>query len=92
NPGALDFIEAGASLQIPRNDDFNGERQEGIGLYQVTQKRGERWSAARAYLEPNRYRDTLNILTGVTVERVLMDAGRAWGVAYLQGGQQKQIR
>ncbi|MFX8047653.1 GMC family oxidoreductase N-terminal domain-containing protein, partial [Acinetobacter baumannii] len=66
--------------------------QEGIGLYQVTQKRGERWSAARAYLEPNRYRDTLNILTGVTVERVLMDAGRAWGVAYLQGGQQKQIR
>ncbi|MBX9796300.1 GMC family oxidoreductase [Sphingomonas sp.] len=90
NPGTLAFIEAGASLQIPRNDDFNGARQEGIGLYQVTQKGGERWSAARAYLEPAG--PNLRIETGVTVERVLFDEGRAWGVAYLQDGERREIR
>ena len=37
HPGSVEFVEAGASLQIPRNDDFNGARQEGVGLYQVTQ-------------------------------------------------------
>ncbi|MEM9599923.1 MAG: GMC family oxidoreductase N-terminal domain-containing protein, partial [Pseudomonadota bacterium] len=40
------FIEAAQSLQIPINDDFNGETQEGVGLYEVTQKDGERWSTA----------------------------------------------
>jgi choline dehydrogenase-like flavoprotein len=92
NPGSLDFVEAGASLQIPRNDDFNGARQEGIGLYQVTQKGGERWSAARGYLEPARERENLNILTNVTAERVLFDEGRAWGVAYTQHGEAREIR
>ena len=92
NPGSLDFIEAGASLQIPRNADFNGARQEGIGLYQVTQKDGERWSSARAFLGDKPRRPNLDILTGVTVERVLFDEGRAWGVAYLQDGQSKVMR
>ena len=92
NPGTLDFIEAGASLQIPRNDDFNGDRQDGIGLYQVTQRGGERWSAARAYLEPLKTRQNLAILTNVTAERVLFDQGRAWGVAYRQHGQAREIR
>ncbi len=92
NPGTMAFIEAGASLQIPRNDDFNGARQEGIGLYQVTQKGGERWSAARAYLEPGRGRPNLRIETGVTVERVLFEEGRACGVAYLQDGEAREIR
>ncbi len=49
--GTREFIEAAASLQIPRNEDFNGARQEGVGLYQVTQKNGERWSSARAFLD-----------------------------------------
>ena len=92
NPGSFDFIEAGASLQIPRNDDFNGARQDGIGMYQVTQKGGERWSAARAYLEPARDRTNLTIMTGVTAERVLFDEGRAWGVAYTQDGEAREIR
>ena len=92
NPGSLDFVEAGASLQIPRNDDFNGARQDGIGLYQVTQKDGERWTSARAYLGDKPAHTNLEIMTGVTVERVLFDEGRAWGVAYLQDGQSKVIR
>uniref|UniRef100_UPI0035CBBDBF GMC family oxidoreductase n=1 Tax=uncultured Sphingomonas sp. TaxID=158754 RepID=UPI0035CBBDBF len=92
NPGSLDFIEAGASLQIPRNADFNGARQEGIGLYQVTQKDGERWSSARAYLDGRAAHPGLHVLTGVTAQRVLFEDGRACGVAYLQGGQAKVIR
>jgi len=92
NPGSLAFVEAGASLQIPRNDDFNGARQEGIGLYQVTQKGGERWSAARAYLEPKRGDPKLRVITGVTAERLLFDGGRAVGVSYLRGGKRTELR
>ncbi len=92
NPGSLDFVEAGASLQIPRNDDFNGARQEGIGLFQVTQKNGERWSASRAYIEPHKDRPNLQVMTNVAAERVLFDEGRAWGVAYTQDGEAREIR
>lgn len=92
NPGSLDFVEAGANLQIPRNDDFNGARQEGIGLFQVTQKNGERWSASRGYIEPHKDRANLQIITNVTAERVLFDEGRAWGVAYAQDGEPREIR
>ncbi|MBM3927832.1 MAG: glucose-methanol-choline oxidoreductase, partial [Sphingomonadales bacterium] len=83
------FVAAGASLQIPVNPDFNGATQDGVGLYQVTQKGGERWTSARAYLAP---RPNLALLTGTTAERVLFDGGRAWGVACLRGGQRHVIR
>lgn len=92
NPGSVDWVEAAASLQIPRNDDFNGTRQEGVGLYQVTQKNGERWSASRAYIEPNAANPNLRVLTGVVAERVLFDGNRACGVAYAQDGVPKEIR
>jgi choline dehydrogenase-like flavoprotein len=90
NPGSHAFVQAGANLQIPVNDDFNGARQDGVGIYQVTQRGGERWSAARAYLsEP---RQNLTIITKAMVERVLFEDGRVWGVAYQQGGQARVIR
>ncbi len=92
NPGSLDFVEAGASLQIPRNDDFNGMQQEGIGLFQVTQKNGERWSAARAFVEPAVASGLLHVMTNVTAERVLFDGQRAAGVAYSRGGTSGQVR
>ncbi|MES2059125.1 MAG: GMC family oxidoreductase N-terminal domain-containing protein [Pseudomonadota bacterium] len=92
HPGSLEFVEAARNLQLPGNDDFNGARQEGIGLYQVTQHGGERWSASRAYVEPARDRRNLEVLTDVVAERVLFDEGRAWGVAYLQDGKEKIIK
>jgi choline dehydrogenase-like flavoprotein len=92
NPGSLDFVEAGASLQIPRNDDFNGARQEGIGLFQVTQHNGERWSAARAFVEPAVADGRLHVITNATVERVLFEDGRAAGVAVSLGGKAQQVR
>lgn len=92
NPGSLAFIESAASLQLPRNDDFNGARQEGFGLYQVTQKGGERWSAARAYVEPLRERDNLAILTGTLVERLTIEGGRVTGVAIRRGSRRETVR
>ena len=88
--GTIEFVEAAASLQIPRNNDFNGERQDGVGLYQVTQNNGERWSASRAYVEPNR--DRLNIITDVTVQRVLFENGKASGIVYSKGRKTGQLR
>ncbi|RIA43916.1 choline dehydrogenase-like flavoprotein [Hephaestia caeni] len=92
HPGARDFIEAARRLQIPVNQDFNGATQEGVGLYQVTQKGGERWTSARAYLADAKSRPKLNILTDVLAERVLFEDGRATGVAYQRGGAQRVIR
>ncbi len=79
------FIDACEASHIPRNDDFNGPRQEGAGLYQVTQyahgpRKGERCSAAAAYLHPVMARPNLTVLTHARVKKVLISEGRATGV------------
>ncbi len=84
------FIEAAAQLQIPRNGDFNGPEQEGVGLYQVTQyhsgpRKGERCSAAAAYLHPAMHRPNLTVMTGTSAERILLDGRRATGLVIRQG-------
>ena len=56
NPLTRAFVAAGIELGWPPNADFNGAEQEGVGVYQVTQKRGQRHSAADAYLKPARRR------------------------------------
>lgn len=91
NPGSLDFVESAASLQLPRNADFNGVRQEGVGLYQVTQKGGERWSAARAYIDPAVAAGRLHVVDGALVERVIFDGNRATGVAIRRGWSRRTI-
>ena len=92
HPGSRAFIAAAESLQIPFNPDFNGARQEGVGLFQVTQKNGERWSAARAYLGDGKPPANVQVMTDVTAERVVFEEGRAVGVAYRRGGQSRTIR
>ena len=82
NPVAHAFVEAGRQAGHRQTDDFNGPCQEGVGLYQVTHHDGERWSAARAYLEPARRRQNLTVVTGAQVTRVLFEGRRAVGVAY----------
>ena len=90
NPGNQAFIDAAAALQIARNADFNGARQDGVGLYQVTQRNGERWSAARAYLGTPR--TSLRVVTDALAERVTIADGRATGVVYRRGGETRTIR
>jgi choline dehydrogenase len=80
NPLSRVFVEAGVECQIPENADFNGASQEGVGLYQVTQKDGRRFSSARAFLEPVRGRANLTVETGALVERVLFEGRRASGL------------
>ena len=50
------LLEACVEAGIPRNDDFNGARQDGVGYYQTTTSNARRWSAAVAYLRPARRR------------------------------------
>jgi choline dehydrogenase-like flavoprotein len=92
HPFAALFIEAGQQAGLPRNDDFAGETQEGVGWYQVTQKNGERWSVARAYLDPVRNRPNLQIETDALATEILFEGRRAIGVRYLQGGQTRELR
>jgi choline dehydrogenase len=86
------FVDAGVERGYERNPDYNGERQDGFGYYQVTQRNGERVSAATAYLEPVRRRANLGVVTGAHVRRVLLDGRRAVGVEYEQGGRLHEVR
>jgi len=92
SPLTRTFIDAGVQAGFPENDDFNdGPNQEGVGYYQVTQKNGLRWSAAKGYLDPIRARPNLRIVTAAMAHRVLLESGegapRAVGVQYQHKGQ-----
>ena len=84
NPLSAVFVQAAQQAGIPLNRDFNGPRQEGAGLYQVTQKNGQRWSSARAFLDRARQRPNLSVLTGSRVTRLLLEGRRAAGVELQQ--------
>ncbi len=81
NPLSQAFVQAGAECQYPVNPDFNGATQDGVGLYQVTQRDGRRFSSARAFLEPVLARPNLTLVTRALVHRVLIEDRRAVGVA-----------
>ena len=82
------FIRAGAEVGIPRNDDLNGQTQEGVGYFQLTTRNGLRCSAAKGYLKPARNRSNLTVQTGAIVRRVLFEGHRAVGVRYRKGGRE----
>ncbi len=93
NPFQKIYLDAARQAGYPINQDFNGAEQEGIGIYQVTQKNGERWSAARAYLHPHMgVRRNLQVQTGVTVSKILFEGRRAIGVECVQGGQKRVFK
>ena len=74
------------------SDDFNGAEQEGAGLYQVTCRKGRRWSVTQGYLEPALDRPNLTVRTGALVLRVVLEAGRAAGVAFQDGREERVAR
>lgn len=86
------FIASAAALGVPRNDDFNGARQEGAGYYQATTKNGRRSSAATGYLRPALKRPNLRVQTMALATRVLFEGARAVGVEYRQGGATRVAR
>ncbi|WP_449279011.1 choline dehydrogenase [Leucobacter sp. GX24907] len=85
------FIEAGdqAGFDIPI--DHNGYQQEGMHIAQVNIHKGERWSAARAYLEPALRRKNLTVMTHATVNRIIVTGGEASGVEVQHRGLTRTI-
>jgi choline dehydrogenase-like flavoprotein len=93
NPEQQTFLQAAREAQFRIRDDFNGEEQEGLGIYQVTQRNGERCSAARGYIHPfMATRPNLRVETDAHATRILFEGKRAVGVEYRQGKEQKQLR
>ncbi len=85
------FLEARATTQVPRNDDVNGERQEGYGEFQMTVDRHGRCSTDRAFLDPVRNRSNLEIIPNALATRLVFEGNRARGVEYFDGGDVKRI-
>ncbi len=92
NPLTNAFVEAAVAAGYARNDDFNGAAQEGVGLFQVTQKDGRRHSAADAYLTPARHRRNLTTATDARATRLLLEGNQVVGVTYLQRGRLREAR
>lgn len=82
------MVEAAVEIGYPRDPDFNGERQEGVGMYQLTIRDGERQSTATAFLRPAMGRPNLTVSTYALAHRILFDGTRAIGVSFLQNGEQ----
>ncbi|MBN9531634.1 MAG: GMC family oxidoreductase N-terminal domain-containing protein [Alphaproteobacteria bacterium] len=86
------FQAAAAEAGIPRTNDFNRGDNEGCGYFQVNQKNGIRWTSAKAFLRPVMGRQNLMVLTHSQAERVLLENGRATGIAFRQKGRPVKAR
>ncbi|TDX27018.1 choline dehydrogenase [Rhodovulum visakhapatnamense] len=91
NPLVQAFVEAGRQAGYPVTDDYNGHQQEGFGPYDMTVWKGERWSAARAYLRPALKRPNCDLIRGFA-RRVVIENGRATGVEIDRDGFTEVVR
>ncbi|HEX6978270.1 MAG TPA: choline dehydrogenase [Alphaproteobacteria bacterium] len=85
------FQEAAAEIGIPKVTDFNRGNNEGCGYFHVNQRRGVRWSTAKAFLRPAMSRPNLTIMTDAQVKSILFEGRRATGVEFWQGDQVRQV-
>ena len=86
------FIQGAMELGYPRNDDFNGAKQDGVGYHQTTTRNGKRCSTAVGYLHPVRRRRNLRVVTGALAEKILFEGKRAVGVAFREYGEPRTVR
>lgn len=86
NPLANVFLQAAHECGFNINENFNWHEQEGVGLFQVTHKGGERVSNADAYLHPVEDRKNLTIKTNAHVIKLLIKDKKAIGIRYYQAG------
>ncbi|MFN7087594.1 MAG: GMC family oxidoreductase [Burkholderiales bacterium] len=82
------FRAAAAEIGIPRIDDFNRGDNEGVSRFEVNQKNGVRWSAAKAFLRPALRRRNFTVLTGAQVKRLRLEGRRVLGVEFWQGNEE----
>ena len=87
-----DYIRAAQQAGHKLNPDFNGDDQLGTGLYQVTQHKGRRASAAYCYLHPVKSRPNLDVITHAQTSKVIIENHRAVGVEYIKRGRVETVR
>jgi choline dehydrogenase len=92
NPLYRAWVEAAKQAGYPETEDINGYQQEGFGRMDMTVRRGQRWSAANAYLKPARGRKTLEVRTGALATAIVLEGRRAVGLRYQRGGTETEVR
>lgn len=100
NPFSARFIEAAQQAGLAFNRDFNGQQQDGAGFYQVTQRNGERWNSARAYLHGGDAGDltfsggrrNLTVWPETQVLRIVFEGKHAVGVEVVRAGVRQTLR
>jgi choline dehydrogenase len=92
NPLYQAFVEAGREAGYPVTADYNGRQQEGFGAMEMTVWKGQRWSAASAYLRPALKRGNVALKTRALARRIVFEGKRAVGVEYEQGGKVEVAR
>ena len=86
------MLEASELAGLDYNPDFNGARQEGVGRFQVTQRKGRRHSTAAAFVHPVEDRPNLDVITGALALRILFEGTRAVGVEIARDGKVEAVR
>jgi choline dehydrogenase len=86
------FRDAAAEVGIPKITDFNRGDNEGCAYFQVTQRKGVRWSTAKAFLRPAQGRPNLTVLTGAQALGIVFKSRRAVGLRFVQDGREKLAR
>ncbi len=86
------FMAGAVGMGMPRNPDYNGAQQVGVGYYQRTIDRGWRMSTARTFLRPAKSRRNLDIRTNAQATTILFDGKRATGVRYMRDRQLADTR
>lgn len=90
NPLVQAFVKAGEEAGYHTTQDYNGEKQEGFGPFEATIHKGQRWSAANAYLKPALKRETCTLVRGLA-QRVVIEEGRAVGVEVFRNGKAETL-
>ena len=91
HPLCDNFLSAAQEIGMKLNPDMNGEKQEGVGNYQITTHKGQRMSSSRAYLWPIKYRSNLTVLKKALVTKVLIKDKKAYGVKYLKSDKTHEL-
>jgi choline dehydrogenase len=86
------FAAAARESGIPATDDFNRGNNEGVGYFEVNQKKGWRWNTSKAFLRPVVARPNLQVWTGALTRKVLLAEGRVVGIEVLPAGGGEPIR
>lgn len=86
------FRDAAEETGIPKTEDFNRGDNEGSAYFEVNQKRGLRWSAARGFLDPVKHRPNLTILTQAEVEKLVFDGNRVSGLRFRKDGTIHEVK